>query len=326
VVAALLAGTLALLLAATLLISPGPTLKAQGQLTDPAAIEEKIVPEPSPSALPPAQQPAKPSVPSPSATLPFGGKSIYPGRTLVAYYGTAGTGVLGVLGERSIPAMTRRLRAAAKPFSRPNRPVQIVYELIVTVADPKPGADGDYSHDIDRATVQSFITAAHRNKALLVLDVQPGRADFAVIARRWKWALKDPWVSLALDPEWRMGPRQVPGQVIGSVAAEEVNRVSAWLETLIRAHQLPEKLLILHQFRREMVSGIAGIQDRPHLSLLQHVDGFGTQSQKLDTYAHVERDPQFRMGFKLFYDEDIAIMSPGRVLRLRPAVRFVSYQ
>ena len=37
-----------------------------------------------------------------------------------------------------------------------------------------------------------------------------------------KW-LREPDVGLALDPEWRMAPGQVPGDVIGRVDAREVN-------------------------------------------------------------------------------------------------------
>jgi len=44
-----------------------------------------------------------------------------------------------------------RLRAAARPFVRPGRRVQPVYELIVTVVQGSAGADGNYSRDIDAA-------------------------------------------------------------------------------------------------------------------------------------------------------------------------------
>ena len=57
-----------------------------------------------------------------------------------------------------------------------------------------------------------------------MLDLQPGRADFLEVRKRWQWALEEPYVGLALDPEWRMRPEQVPGRVIGSVGAAEVNR------------------------------------------------------------------------------------------------------
>jgi hypothetical protein len=259
--------------------------------------------------------------------LPGGGKRVFGHRRfLVAYYGTAGTGVLGVLGESSPDTMHQRLVRAAEPFGRDGEQVQPVYELIVTVADAIPGPDGDYSHDISAASVRRYIGAAHRNGALVVLDLQPGRSDFLTVARRWKWALKDPWVGLALDPEWRVGARQVPARVIGSVGAAEVNRVSAWLSGLVARQGLPEKPFVLHQFRTSMIRDIERVKDREGLALVQHVDGFGTRAQKLATYHAVARPSQFAMGIKLFYDEDVNLFSPARVRKIRPAVRFVSYQ
>ena len=62
------------------------------------------------------------------------------------------------------------------------------------------------------------------------------------------------------------------------------------------------------------------------LVMVQHVDGFGTPGQKLDTFHAVARPRQFFMGFKLFYDEDVRRMSAGDVRRIRPKVRFVSFQ
>ena len=109
-----------------------------------------------------------------------------------------------------------------------------------------------------------------------MLDLQPGRADFLTVAKRWAWALEDPWVGLALDPEWRMGPRQVPGRVIGSVGAAEVNRVSAWLADLVEREGLPEKAFVLHQFRSTMIRDVERVRSsRPGLAMVQHVDGFG---------------------------------------------------
>ncbi len=259
--------------------------------------------------------------------LPGGGTRVFGHqRFLVAYYGTAGTGSLGVLGEAPPDEIQHRLHLAAQPFKRKGDQIQTVYELIVTVVDPHPGPDGDFSHDIATDHVRDYIEAAHRNGALVVLDLQPGRADFLTVAKRWAWALKDPWVGLALDPEWRMGPRQVPAQQIGSVRAAEVNRVSRWLARLTRDHRLPEKAFVLHQFRSTMIRNIESIVDRPGLAMVQHADGFGNQAQKLATYHAIARPELFTMGFKLFYDEDVHRFTPAQVRRIRPAVRFVSYQ
>ena len=260
--------------------------------------------------------------------LPHGGHRIFGNdRTLVAYYGTAGTRALGVLGETEPDTMVKRLRRAAAPFrGRDSPPVQIVFELIVTIADRAAGPGRDYNHDIAVRDVRRYIRAAHRHHALLLLDVQPGRSGFLTVAKRWAWALRDPYVGLALDPEWRLGREGIPGQQIGSVDATEVNRTSAWLRDLVARNELPQKLFVLHQFRSDMVRRIDAVRPRRGLVLVQHIDGFGTPGQKLDTFRTVARPDRFPMGFKLFYDEDVPRMLPSQVSAIRPRVRFVSYQ
>ena len=75
-----------------------------------------------------------------------------------------------------------------------------------------------------------------------------------------------------------------------------------------------------------MIEDITLVRRRLGLALVQHVDGFGTPGQKLATYHAVEHSSKFHMGFKLFYDEDIRRMGPSEVHRIRPYVRFVSFQ
>ena len=287
-----------------------------------------------PTARPQVPGPAVPSyvvAPAPTIALrpqlPGGGYRIFGRhRFLVAYYGTAQTGAMGVLGATDPATMQRRLMRAARPFREAGEQLQPVYELIVTVADRSPGPDHDFSHDIPRGLVEQYVRAAHENGALLLLDLQTGRAPFPVVAKRWTWALKRPWVGLALDPEWRMGPHQVPARVIGSVRAAEVNRTSLWLSRLVRRERLPEKLFVLHQFRLTMLPDIARIVHRRGLAMVQHADGFGSRGQKLATYHAIARPAQFRQGFKLFYHWDVHRFSPQEVRRISPPVSFVSYQ
>jgi hypothetical protein len=275
----------------------------------------------------PSHDPQSDTLPHYPAILPGGRTTIFgPGRTLVAYYGTAGTGSLGVLGEASPDRIMPRLLKAAAPFARGGRTVQPVFELIATVVHAHPGPHGTYSSDIPRAEVTAYIEAAHRHGALVVLDLQTGRADFLSVAKRWAWALKDPWVGLALDPEWRMGPHQVPAHVIGSVSAAEVNRTSLWLDQLTAADGLPQKVFMLHEFRTSMIRNITRIRPRAHLAMVQHVDGFGPPGEKLSTFHAVADPAQFVLGFKLFYHQDVPRMTPERVLAIRPKVSFVSFQ
>jgi hypothetical protein len=327
-----LAASLALLVA--LLLVAGVVGRGDGHPVVDAALVHRATGSGSPST--PSASPSGDHAPylvvarPPIATraqLPGGGYRVFGHhRFLVAYYGTAQTGAMGVLGATSPDQMQRRLTSAARPFREKGEQIQPVYELIVTVADPSPGPDGDYSHDIPVSYVREYLRAAHRHHALLLLDLQTGRASFPSVARRWAWALKDPSVGLALDPEWRMGPHEVPAQVIGSVRAREVNQTSAWLSGLVRRNGLPQKLFVLHEFRLTMLPDIGRIVHRPGLAMVQHADGFGTRGQKLATYHAITRPVQFRQGFKLFYDWDIHRFSPRDVRRIRPAVSFVSYQ
>jgi hypothetical protein len=301
--------------------TPEPTPPA----TSPTAPDANGAARPAPLHVEPVvpAQATDPVVPA----LPGGGDRVFAdNRLLVAYYGTAGSGALGVLGEASPERIVPRLLRAAAPFARDGRTVQPVFELIVTVAHAHPTAAGTYSSNIPREQVRRYIDAAHRHGALVVLDLQPGRADFLDVAKSWEWALRDPWVGLALDPEWRMGPHGVPGRRIGSVSAAEVNRVSAWLDDLTARNGLPEKVFMLHQFRTDMIRHIERVRDRDHLALVQHVDGFGTPSEKLATFRRVVRPRQFALGFKLFYDEDVRRMRAARVLAIRPRISFVSFQ
>jgi hypothetical protein len=257
--------------------------------------------------------------------LPLGGTKIFPTYRVVAYYGTAGNRALGVLGEGSPDKMLPKLRAAAKPFAG-DRKVQVAYELIASVAQAGPGADGDYSQLIPLDRIQQYVDHARRHRVLVVLDLQPGRGDFLPQARALERFLVQPHVGLALDPEWRMPKGKVPGKTIGGVSAAEVNRVSGYLSGLVARHRLPEKLFVLHQFRASMLPDVAAIAERPGLALVQHIDGFGTRSEKNATWNRLRRPQQFHLGYKLFYDEDVKRYGPADVLRFKPVPELVSFQ
>ena len=272
------------------------------------------------SATTPGATPMQP------AELPLGGRTIFPRYRVVAYYGSTGGGTLGVLGEKPPDQIVPRLRAAAAPFATADRPIQIAFELIVRVADRHPGRHGVYSHSIPAAAIRRYVDAARRARALLILDVQPGRLGFLDSVRPYRWALEQPQVGVALDPEWRVAWNQVPGRTIGQVSAAEVNRTSAYVAEIVRSKRLPEKLFLLHQFRRRMLPDIARIVPRPGLAMVQHVDGFGTRTEKDATYTAVRRPWQFHLGYKLFYDEDVRPYRPAEVLAFPHPPEYVSYQ
>ena len=78
---------------------------------------------------------------------------------------------------------------------------------------------------------------------------------------------------------------------------------------------------MLHQFRTDDGQAHRPGRQRHGLAMVQHVDGFGSQAQKLATYHTVAKPKQFHMGFKLFYDEDTHLFRPREVLQDPPEGR-----
>jgi hypothetical protein len=269
------------------------------------------------------------ATPTPTPTpvqLPRGGREILPRFRVVAYYGAPQDPQLGALGIGKPAHAVARLERQAKGYGRKTRPVLPALELIAVVAAGSPGDGGRYNLRQPDSVIRRYLKAARAAKALLLLDIQPGRSDFFTEATRLRKWLKQPDVGLALDPEWRMGPGQVPGRVIGQVGAREVNATTAWLSKLVARYKLPQKLLLVHEFTDSMVPQ-AELKKPPGLAYVLNVDGFGTQTLKLAKYRDFTgNDGDFRHGFKLFYQEDTHTMTPRQVMRMRPRPDVVVYE
>jgi hypothetical protein len=200
-------------------------------------------------------------------------------------------------------------------------------ELITTVAQASPGPDGTYSTPADATVVQKYLDAARRHRMLLILDFQPGRGDFLPQVKRYEQFLVQPDVGVALDPEWRMKPGQVPGRVIGSARAAEINAVSSYVAGLVAANRLPQKAFVVHQFTLPMLPDRTRIANRPGLAVIFHADGFGTQELKKGVYRTLALPgPPFHIGFKLFYKADTRTMTPAQAMALRPQPDLITYQ
>jgi hypothetical protein len=200
-------------------------------------------------------------------------------------------------------------------------------ELLAAIANPYPGADGMYRTRQSPAVIARYLRAARRIRALLVLDVQPGHAGFLAEALHLQRWLREPDVSLALDPEWHT-PGAVPGTVIGSVEAREVNAISYWLDGIVRRGRLPQKLLVVHRFTAGMIRDEPRLRPRPGVALTVNVDGFGTQAVKVARYRLFAkpRATGLHNGLKLFYHEDVDTMTPGQAMRVRPRPELVVYE
>lgn len=303
---AVAAGLVALVVLAAVLIGSGGGDGSDGDGTRTAA-------EPTPTPTPPPE-------------LPRGGRSVLPEHRVVGYYGAPQDPQLGALGIGKPDDAVAKLERQMRPYDRRNRPALPALELIAVIANADAGEDGMYRGRQEDKIIRRYLRAARRAKALLILDIQPGRSDFFTETTRLERWLREPDVSLALDPEWRVTDAEVPGQVIGSVDSREVNATTAWLEQLVERHDLPQKLVVIHQFTDDMVDETA-LKPREKLDIVLNADGFGGPAAKRSKYHEFTgQETGFHEGFKLFYEEDVDLMSPKAVLKLRPPPDFVVYE
>jgi hypothetical protein len=262
--------------------------------------------------------------------LPGGGQLVVPMHRLVALYGHPGTPSLGALGEQGLFASIARARQMAAPYRPLSRvPVVPTFEIIATVAQGSPGPGGLYSYETPVATLRPWVRAASRAGMYVVLDLQPGRANLLAQAKLYQALLERPNVGLALDPEWALGPGQVPLRQIGSVSIREVNSVINWLAALTARYHLPQKLLVLHQFRLSMIQGEQRLNTRhDDLAIVIHMDGQGTPGDKQQTWDAVTSaaPPGVFFGWKNFLVKDHPMLTPQETMANVPQPVMISYQ
>ncbi len=266
--------------------------------------------------------------PKPPPQLPRGGRTVLPGHLVVAYYGIVGTS--NILGRTNNPkADADGVERQARAYAKFGQPVLPAFELVTTIASPYPGPHGTYSSPVDPSTVARYLAAAHRHKLLLILDFQPGRGEFLPEVKRYARFLRDPAVGVGLDPEWKLGPNELPDQELGSASAASINAVSRYLSRFVARHRLPQKLFIIHEFRLSELPDRNKILIRPGLATVLQMDGLGAVKTKLDSFRQVTRHAKrFHIGFKVFlrHVDDPVTMTPKQIMKLRPRPEYISYQ
>ena len=277
--------------------------------------------------------PGAPSTAAPPAALaqlPRGGPTIFPTYRLFGFSGSPGSAAFGRLGTGDLDARVREIERRGRAFAK-GRKLLPVLELIAVIAHQSPGPGGTYNGQVGDATIGRYLAAARRHKALLLLDVQPGREGLLTVVKRFEPWLRQPDVGVALDPEWEVHRGQVPGRVFGSTTGAELDSVSAYLEALVRANRLPQKVMVFHQVAPGVLSGQERIRARPGVVVIKSVDGIGNPRQKTDTWRLLVRGlpRSVHPGFKIFFDEDARygpLMSATQVLALRPTPEYVLYE
>jgi hypothetical protein len=250
---------------------------------------------------------------------------------MVSYYGHPFSPVMGELGQYEEPqAMVDALKeqAAAYTEADPDLPAAPTIELIASVAQPAPGPDGDYLQRTPQKVIQEYADLAKENDVELLLDVQIGHSTVAEEIEAIRPFLELPYVHLAIDTEYDMAPGEIPAEQVGSTPAWEIKEAALTLSRMVEAGDLPPKVMVVHQFQYGMIGNKQSLTPTPNVQTVIHADGFGYRQTKFSKYkALVENEPVQYGGFKLFYDQDISLLSPEEVLsELDPPPAVISYQ
>ena len=254
---------------------------------------------------------------------------IFPKYQLVAYVGLPGSPALGPL-DKDLDATAAKLDKLSRAYAAGRTPLPVM-ELITVVARGSRGKDGMYRGRLDDAKIEQYLAVARKHKMLLLLDIQPGRAKILPEVKRLERWLKEPDIGLAFDPEWAVGPTQVPGRVFGHTTGAELDSIAAYLSGLVQANGLPEKVFVFHQLSPRIVTDEKALKPHPGVVTIKSVDGIGARTDKLKTWTKLTtaRPPSVHAGFKLFYTEDTRhgpLMTPAQVLALKPRPELVVYE
>ncbi|MGZ4625417.1 MAG: hypothetical protein ACXV3S_03830 [Kineosporiaceae bacterium] len=284
------------------------------------------------SPAPPASSAvASPAVTPPPPELPRGGREIFPDYRLVGYCGLTGSAALGRLGIGRLDDRVREIEKLGRQYAA-GRSAMPVLELLAVVVQPWPGLDGLYRVRTSDDVIEQYLATARRHRALLLLNIQPGRAGFVDEVRALERWLHEPDIGVALDPEWAVGPGQTPGRVFGSTTGAVVDAVASYLDGLVTAGDLPQKVLAVHQLNPQIVRGWNALRGRRGVAVVKSVDGIGSPGAKVTTWRRLVGGlPRtLHPGFKLFFDEDRRggqeLMFPAQVLALRPQPEYVMYE
>jgi len=239
---------------------------------------------------------------------------------------------MGVLGEYPVPVMLQKLQGEVQAFQAadPSTPVQPGLHLIVTVAQGAPGRDGMYRLRMSDSLITKWVRLAQSRGYLIFLDVQVGKSTVQAELPRLIPYLSLPFVHLALDPEFSMhhgAAGVVPGKKIGVMDAADVNYAIGLLDQVVRQHNLPPKILVVHRFTQRMLTNYREIRPLPTVQVVVNMDGFGPPWLKRDSYNdYVRMQPVQFTGFKLFYKNDHPMLTRKQVVELTPSPLFITFQ
>lgn len=298
--------------------------------------------EPSPTPEPTATSPVDESTPRADcyeprpdetehdlALLTAAPTSLFQQCQLVAYYGFPGETRMGIAGEYEPEEMIRRLNEQVAEFEEFNgfRTAIPAIELIYAVAQGSQTADGTYLGRMSNGMVEEWIGIAEQYDLMLIFDIQMGSSTVEAEVSHLLPFLEHPRVHLGLDPEFVTTPDTPPGLGIGTLDASQINQAQEMVKQVVDEHNLPNKIVMVHQFIPEMIANKEQIEDVEGIDLVIHQDGFGAPEDKIANYdRYVAAEEAEHGGFKVFYKQDDPVMTPEQLMSLTPQPDVITYQ
>ena len=253
-----------------------------------------------------------------------------PRAQVVAFYGHPGVRAMGVLGHGTPAEVAEEITAWVERYDRLNGPRGAIgaFHLITGVAQANPTSDGAWLHRLSHDRIATYVEAARQRGMLLFLDTQIGWSDPLTEVKLLEPFLREPFVHMALDPEFATEPLGVrPGLAIGGITGSQVNEVLGYLSALVEEEGLPTKILMVHQFAGRMLHDREVIERHPGVELTIDMDGIGSPQAKLRGYSlFAVTRPSQRPAFKLFFTQDQPLMTPEDVQAMEPVPDLVIYQ
>ena len=258
-------------------------------------------------------------------------ESVFERAQVVSFYGYPSVPAMGVLGHGTPAEVADEIAMWAARYDELNGPREVIpaFHLITGVAQAYPTADGTWLGRLEHARIAEYVEAARERDMLIFLDVQIGWSDPLREVQLLEEFLREPFVHMALDPEFateHLGVR--PGLAIGGIRGEQINEVQRYLARLVEEEgDIPPKILMVHQFAARMIMDRDAIVDVEDVEVMIDMDGFGGIRLKLrhyDWYALTE--PSERPALKLFFDQDTPVMTPAQVQALDQVPDLIMYQ
>ena len=260
--------------------------------------------------------------------------ALLPNKRIIAYYGNFYSKLMGVLGEYPEDVMLAKLKEEQRRWEAadPATPTVPAINYIAITAQENPGKEGKYLLRMPDTEIDKALEIAKKIDGIVILDIQIGFSTLEYELPLLEKYLAMPNVHLGLDPEFHMIGEESPGHVIGSYDARDINYAAEYMANLVREHNLPPKVIIVHRFTQRMVTNAALIKPLPEVQIVMDMDGWGPPAKKINTYKQfIYPEPVQFTGFKIFYKNDLKppstrLLTPEDLLELTPQPLFIQYQ